>query len=68
MKPLDEDFNTPQRPGAPGPKEARGGVLALADIKVIKQALGWYVNTCQGQTDMDERHIANLLHRLGRIG
>jgi hypothetical protein len=50
-----------------GPREARGGVFAIADIPLIKAALHTHVKT------LDENHpdvstIASLLHRLGRVG
>lgn len=78
-KPLDEDFNynnvfqrieeeTTDAGKFTSPREARGGTFAPVDIKLIKEALGWYVNNCFGLTDIDERNIANLLHRLNRIG
>jgi hypothetical protein len=50
------------------PKEARGGTFAPADVKIIKDSLDYYVHYSDTITADDERHIANLLHRLNRIG
>jgi hypothetical protein len=50
------------------PKQVKGGTFAPVDIEIIKEALGWYVKNCYGISDVDERNIANLLHRLNRIG
>ena len=49
-----------------GPREARGGAFAPADIPLIKKALLSYVQTLD--TDNDEvNKVAALVHRLGRI-
>lgn len=56
------------------PNEAKGGVLAPADIPVIKRALHSYlvdIQRVEGYSDRDPHpdlnSVANLLHRLGRI-
>ena len=50
-----------------GPREARGGVFAIADIPLIKAALHTHVKTLD-DNDPDVNNIASLLHRLGRVG
>jgi hypothetical protein len=50
-----------------GPREARGGVFAIADIPLIKAALHTHVKTLD-DNDPDATKIASLLHRLGRVG
>ena len=56
-----------------GPKAAKGGVIATADIPLIKRALHVYLLDCQRAVESerdphpDVNQIANLLHRLGRI-
>ena len=56
-----------------GPKEAKGGAIATADIPLIKRALHVYLLDCNRAVDSeraphpDVNQIANLLHRLGRI-
>lgn len=54
------DFN-------PGPKQAKGGTFAPADINLIKNALQFYVNHSGDLPTATERQAVNLLHRLGRI-
>ena len=54
-----------------GPKQAKGGTFAPADVPLIKRALHVYLLDCL-RSDTEEQHpdvtpIANLLHRLGRI-
>lgn len=50
------------------PKEAKGGVFAPADIKLIKRALLVFVhNTTDPLSTAEERAVVNLLHRLNRI-
>jgi hypothetical protein len=49
------------------PKAAKGGVFAPADIKIIKQALHFFIQEAHPLTESEERQITNLLHRLGRI-
>lgn len=44
------------------PRQAKGGVFAPADIKLIKDALAKYV--CFDISDAEQRQVANLLHRL----
>ena len=50
-----------------GPREAKGGVFAIADIPLIKAALHAYVKTLD-ENHPDVNNIASLLHRLGRVG
>jgi hypothetical protein len=50
-----------------GPREAKGGVFAIADIPLIKAALHTHVKTLD-ENDPDVTNIASLLHRLGRVG
>ena len=50
-----------------GPREARGGVFAIADIPLIKAALHTHVKTLD-ENHPDVNNIASLLHRLGRVG
>ena len=57
-----------------GRRAARGGTFAPADIPLIKRALHVYLidfmRTVESERDPhpDVSSIANLLHRLGRIG
>lgn len=46
------------------PKMAKGGVFAPADIKLIKDALVYYVKHNANIEDAEERQAVNLLHRL----
>lgn len=56
------------------PKESKGGAIAPSDIPIIRKALHAYL--VQVVLDEEENNIANpelnqianLLHRLGRIG
>jgi hypothetical protein len=50
-----------------GPREAKGGVFAIADIPLIKAALYTHVKTLD-ENHPDVNNIASLLHRLGRVG
>ena len=50
-----------------GPRIAKGGAFAIADIPLIKAALQSYVKTLDAN-DPDVSKIASLLHRLGRVG
>jgi hypothetical protein len=58
---------------AEGPKEAKGGAIAPADIPLIKRALHVYLIDCNRAVESerephpDVNKIASLLHRLGRI-
>lgn len=68
-KPLDDDFNYKIKP-----REAKGGTFAPADMPLIKEALQSYLSTLV-ETEESEREpsdklvkVANLLHRIGRIG
>lgn len=47
-----------------GPKQAKGGVFAPADIKLIKDALVFYAKNNSNISDAEERQAVNLLHRL----
>jgi hypothetical protein len=60
-KPLDDDFNYGTQP-----KEARGGAFAPADVPLIKRALEHYLRLDINDSEINQ--VANLLHRLGRIG
>jgi hypothetical protein len=48
------------------PKQVKGGTFAPADIELIKNALNYYLRLYLSNDE--ERQIANLLHRLNRIG
>ena len=50
-----------------GPRIAKGGAFAIADIPLIKTALHSYVKTLD-ENDPEVNKIASLLHRLGRVG
>lgn len=50
-----------------GPRVAKGGAFAPADIPLIKAALQTYVKTLD-ENSPDVSKIASLLHRLGRVG
>lgn len=56
------------------PQEAKGGAFAPADMKLIRKALHVYLTECvleeeaNGEAHPDVKPIANLLHRIGRIG
>ena len=50
-----------------GPRVAKGGAFAIADIPLIKAALHTHVKTLD-ENDPDVTKIASLLHRLGRVG
>lgn len=75
--PLDSDWNDIPATieeemtdaGKTGPRESRGGVLAPADVPLLKRALHVYLIDCQRASDdhPDINHIANMLHRLNRI-
>ena len=55
--------------GKTGPRVAKGGVFAPADIPVLKRALHVYLIDCQRSNEdhPDINQIAHLLHRLNRI-
>lgn len=68
-KPLDEDFNatSPITKGGISlvqPKMAKGGVYAPADVKLIKDALVFYVRHNGNITEQEESQVVNLMHRL----
>lgn len=47
------------------PKHVKGGVLATADIELIKRALHVFIyNTVDPISASEEKQVANLLHRL----
>lgn len=48
------------------PKQVKGGTFAPADVPLIKQALEYYLRL--DISDSEVNQIANLLHRLNRIG
>jgi hypothetical protein len=50
-----------------GPRVAKGGAFAPADIPLIKAALHSHLKTLTEDHD-DVSKIASLLHRLGRVG
>lgn len=52
--------------GITQPRVAKGGVYAPADVKLIKDALTYYVQS-NDISEVEQRQIANLLHRLTRI-
>lgn len=65
-KPLDDDFNYDVKSA---PREARGGVLAPADIPLIKRCITSHIATLgdSNEDESDRRQIVNLLHRLNRM-
>lgn len=76
-KPLDEDFNFNLTGTASSittggvslvntsaPKQAKGGVYAPADVKLIKDALVFYVRHNGSITEQEESQVVNLMHRL----
>ena len=63
-KQVDDDFNHDINPSTP--REAKGGAIAPADIKLIKDALCAYAKSLD-EDDVEVSKIASLLHRLGRI-
>jgi hypothetical protein len=69
---MTDDFipglGTEERNEEYAPKTAKGGVFAPADMKVIKEALEYYIHNSTSFNIAEERHITNLLHRLSRIG
>ncbi len=80
-KPLDEDFNYMTKSSITEggvtfahPKQAKGGTFAPADMPVLKAALYHYkeflVKNEVSERDTSEElsKVANLLHRIGRIG
>ena len=46
------------------PKQAKGGVFAQTDIKLIKDALVFYVRHNGNITEQEESQVVNLMHRL----
>jgi len=52
-----------------GPKAAKGGTFAPADVALIKKLLmGYVTDSSMTLSPQEEQQAINLLHRLGRIG
>lgn len=49
------------------PRTAKGGTFATADMRLIRDALMFYVKNNGDITDADTSQASNLIHRLGRI-
>lgn len=67
MSDIKYDMNSPITEGGITiikPKEAKGGVFAQADIKLIKDALVFYVRHNGNITEQEESQVVNLMHRL----
>lgn len=47
------------------PRQAKGGVFAPADIKLIKEAVTQYAQNSNDEQTV--KQVVNLLHRLNRI-
>jgi hypothetical protein len=47
------------------PRQVKGGVLAPADIGIIKDALLFYAKSTE-LSPQEEKQVVNLIHRLGR--
>ena len=65
MSDIKFDMNSPITEGGITiikPKQAKGGVFAPADIKLIKDALAYYARL--DISDAEQRQVANLIHRL----
>lgn len=45
-------------------KEYKGGAFAPVDIKLIKDAIAFYLKHSRDLSESEERQAANLLHRL----
>jgi hypothetical protein len=51
-----------------GPKAAKGGTFAPADIDLIKKLImGYVTDSSMTLSPQEEQQAINLLHRLGRI-
>ena len=50
--------------GKATPRQVKGGVFAPTDIKLIKEALMFFVKHNGDITDAQERLVVNLLHRI----
>jgi hypothetical protein len=48
------------------PREYKGGIVASADVPLLKEALQQYITTLPADDDRI-RHAGLLLHRLGRM-
>lgn len=53
--------------GKTGPRVAKGGVFAPADVKLVQKALIHLMKNDHGLPSQEFDQAANLLHRLGRI-
>ena len=60
----NEDFSKEIYPDSE-PRQAKGGVFAPADIKLIKDAVTQYAQN--SNDDQTVKQVVNLLHRLNRI-
>lgn len=45
-------------------KEIKGGIFAPTDVKLIKEAIAFYLKHSGDLSESEERQAANLLHRL----
>lgn len=50
------------------PRAAKGGTFAPADMRLIKDALTFYIKHNDAITTAYEHQAVNLIHRVGRIG
>ena len=51
-----------------GPKAAKGGTFAPADVDLIKKLImGYVTDSSMTLSPQEEQQAINLLHRLGRI-
>lgn len=60
---IEEEMTDAGKTGSE-PRQAKGGVFAIADIELIKDTLRFYILNNDNITDKVQRQIANLLHRL----
>ena len=58
---MNDDNNNSQMP------QARGGVLAQADIELLKKTIEYYLKNNKELDSMEESKISLLFHRLGRM-
>tara|TARA_A100001015_G_C14815122_1_gene642375 strand:+ start:504 stop:689 length:186 start_codon:yes stop_codon:yes gene_type:complete len=47
--------------------QARGGVLAQADIELLKKTIEYYLKNNKELNSVEESKISLLFHRLGRM-
>ena len=66
IKPVVVDY-IPTHGAHSQPRESRGGAFAPADMPLIKDALYALLETLDENDDRVSK-VANLLHRIGRIG